>query len=727
MIALMLLVLVGCVSKVTASVSDTTRVVILHTNDTRARFTPVTETKLGGVAARRAMISQIRDLYPVVVVDAGDAIAPSPISSWDRGETAIKVMNLLGYDALAPGNREFDFGLDNLQVRQKEGGFAFLCANASGPEHPFLPHLVVERDGIKIGILGLLWPDIASRINKVQLGDLTFSDPIKAARGSIAELRKAGVHYVIGLVHATAPSVLQLARSVEGINLVVAGGYAGLEHTPSVPVRTVLMDGTVVVTTPLEGQYLGRVDIDFVRSEDGVVRVIDTPDVNLIPVTSVPADSVVTSLIRRRMSLFQKETDRDIGVIESTTREEQGRIVAALIRRHTDAEIGVVNLGAIRTVRSGVSLKLREAGAMVRFDDQIVRLSLTGKQVSAILSRSQRVTAENERLVFSGLEPGRKLVDGRPLQNDERYKVVTTSYLATGGDGYADFTTAAEVMSTGIRIRPLVVTSLETWQRLSAERLEDSGRGIWRTGWALEGTFTRNYVDGTTIDYRARGERVSFLSGNTSVAWKGGTRLNLGYDIGRNVWTLENRAEFGQLGSGFSDLEKTADAFESDLVYRFRARDLKVDPFVSAGLGTAFTRTGELNQRPLLLRSSAGLQKRLHHLVTLRVGGRAQRDFTVNETDLGTEIVIETQARVRKEGRLSSRVKNFVGFTDRRVVSVENYNTLTFPLIGNLSLAVRQNNFLYRVNAIKGIEASGIAFRTDLTVGFVYGRDWKWY
>lgn len=60
------------------------------------------------------------------------------------------------------------------------------------------------------------------------------------------------------------------------------------------------------------------------------------------------------------------------------------------------------------------------------------------------------------------------------------------------------------------------------------------------------------------------------------------------------------------------------------------------------------------------------------------------------------------------------------------MISVENYNALNFPLLGTLSLAVRQNNFIYRLDKIRGVPVTGVAFRSDLTVGLTYGIDWKW-
>ncbi len=78
-------------------------------------------------------------------------------------------------------------------------------------------------------------------------------------------------------------------------------------------------------------------------------------------------------------------------------------------------------------------------------------------------------------------------------------------------------------------------------------------------------------------------------------------------------------------------------------------------------------------------------------------------------------------------GKLRSRLRSFTGFTDRHVVSLENYNSLAFPLVGELSLSVQQNNFLYRVNRIGNTPIDGIANRWNLTLGLVYDLGWKWY
>jgi hypothetical protein len=121
-----------------------------------------------------------------------------------------------------------------------------------------------------------------------------------------------------------------------------------------------------------------------------------------------------------------------------------------------------------------------------------------------------------------------------------------------------------------------------------------------------------------------------------------------------------------------------------------------------------------------------GFQKRLYRRVVVRFAGRGQRNYTAKETDYGAEISLDYRRRLPQGGRFRSNTKSFFGFTDRKVISVENYNTFSFPLVGKLSLTVRQNNFLYRVDKIQNVPVKGSAVRMDLTVGFAYGLDWKW-
>ncbi|MBM4029674.1 MAG: hypothetical protein FJ280_30385, partial [Planctomycetes bacterium] len=169
--------------------------------------------------------------------------------------------------------------------------------------------------------------------------------------------------------------------------------------------------------------------------------------------------------------------------------------------------------------------------------------------------------------------------------------------------------------------------------------------------------------------YKDQGERVSFLRGETSVAWNGATRYFLGYELGPHVLLLENSTDFGQLGKSFGNLETVSDRLDSDATYRYRIESLKVDPVASTGVSTAFTRSA--GSRPFRMRGSAGFQKRLRRVVVIRFAGRGQRDFVVNENDYGAEVTLTYRNRMRSGGQFDSMAKGFFGLSYRKVISVE--------------------------------------------------------
>jgi hypothetical protein len=311
-------------------------------------------------------------------------------------------------------------------------------------------------------------------------------------------------------------------------------------------------------------------------------------------------------------------------------------------------------------------------------------------------------------------------VNGRPLRNKEPYRIVTLRRLLQGESGYDQIEHSQTAYDTGISLRSLTSAGLEAWGTLSSSSFwELDLKPVWRSAWSVEGSFNQNYVDQTTAAYRAQGERVSFLRGETQTAWKTTTRYQLGYETSRSSTTLESLGDYGRAAG-----ETTSDQFETDITHRRLAANLKVDPFVSAGFGTAFTKGS--GGRPYQARASAGFERRFLKRWVAQFAARIQRDFAEDQTDYGAGITVTYRVRFKQGGRFSSKIESFFGLSDRKVVSIQNYNAFNFPLVGELSLTVRQNNFVYRLDKIRGVPVTGTAFRTDMTVGLTYGIDWKW-
>ncbi|MDA0711142.1 MAG: 5'-nucleotidase C-terminal domain-containing protein, partial [bacterium] len=665
-----------------------------------------------------------------LVLDAGDALGPQALSWFDDGATMAFAMSRAGVAAMLPGNLDLTLGLDKLLDRQKEALFPMVLSNAvgkKGASWPFSREAIVKVGDILVGVVGAIDPRVVETVPHRMVSGVTFGDPLAAINSLAEALRAQGASLVVALTHMDETKTIALARKMEGVDLVVAGGYDGLDRPGGVPNEIRLLNGLVIVTTPRYGVFLGQVDILMGHSEDGSLRVKKV-GTQLLPIgESLEEDSEVASRVAELEARYDLAAKMPLGRISAETIEEQGELVAGVMRRHTRTEVGIVNRGSIRRMEPHVGLTRGDVDELIRFDDRLVKMLLTGKQLKSIATRSNRSARDASRVMVMGFDLKSGTINGRALLDDEAYRVTTTEFLADGGDGYPEFRSGSQIVHTGIALRGLMATILQDTSSVVGVRdLSDhESQSIWRANWGIEGAFNRNYIDGTTLAYRVNKEKVSFLSGETSVSWNAIVQWALTRDMGNQIIRFENRLSFGQVGTTFGNLEKSEDQFDADVTYAYRTRNFVAEPFGSVGYSTALTASD--GQRPKLVKSSAGFQRRVKHDLLVRLGARAQRDLVAHENDMGLELGLDGSRKFKRKGQLRSRMRGFFGANNRRVISIENYNTLSFPLLGGLRMSARQSNFLYRVNKIGKVPVEGIAFRWDLTVGLVYDLDWKWY
>ena len=697
---------------------------MIHSNDLYGQLIP--KNGRGGLAARVGLIRKLQTSEPAIVLDAGDALGPNAMSRFDAGATMCAAMNRANYAAMAVGNHDLSLGWDVLAERQKETDFPMLAANLvrrDGGKPPLRGYTLVKVGDVQVGIIGVLGPEVAQRIDPGHLAGLRVGDPVKVVDSLAVVLREKKAQCVIILAHIDETSALNFAREVEGVDLVVAGGFSDLDRGLQVPGLIRLVNGLTLVVTPSNGMSVGRVVLHLSSDTQGDMKVVDV-SAEQIPVDrSVASDPETERLINDLRQRYKKATEQRIGQISGKTHRDQGRVVTGVMRRYLNSEVGIINRGGLGLVPSNRVLKVGHIDHLIPFDDRLVKMRLTGAQLLSIFRRSQNALGEDARLIFSGL--GKNTINGRPIQKDELYRVTVVEFLANGGDGYGEFRKGTDVVFTGMPLRQMVVYALRDTQAVLAPDDFTSLRsnGIWHMNWTVKGAFNRNYIDGTTLTYREQKERVSFLSGKTSLAWHTTMNLMVIRDMGKPVLTLEQSLAIGQVGTAFDNLTRSEDQLETDLIYRYRTQSV-ADPFVLAGYSTALSRVD--GQRPKLLRGSMGFRRRFGRTFTIRLGVRGQRDLAIDATDLGLEVSLNYR-RSLGSGNFRSRLRSFTGFTERHVVSLENYNSLTFPLVGALNLSVQQNNFLYRVDRIGNTPVDGIANRWDLTLGLVYDLGWKWY
>lgn len=253
--------------------------VILHTNDTHSQITPQTTGAgkgLGGYERREQYINKVRaENKNVILLDAGDFSQGTPYFTIFKGDVEIELMNALGYDAVCLGNHEFDNGQQELARRIDNAKFPFVCANYDfkAGESPLAgkvkPYTIIEREGKKIGIIGVL-TTLKGLVSPKNTEGIKYEHPYKIINTLALELKKREkCDLVILLTHVgydhgreQSPSDDMLAANSENIDIIIGGHSHTYIKKPAV-IKNKLGKNVIVVTAGEKGENVGRLDIKF--------------------------------------------------------------------------------------------------------------------------------------------------------------------------------------------------------------------------------------------------------------------------------------------------------------------------------------------------------------------------------------------------------------------------------------------------------------------------------
>ncbi|HUV05712.1 MAG TPA: metallophosphatase [Armatimonadota bacterium] len=230
---------------------------ILHTNDLHGKLS---DRALERIAREKASSEN------VLLLDAGDAVSSGNLYYRRGGEPILARMSDLGYDAMAMGNREFHFLAAGLRSKVKLARFPVLSANLRSSDSPTGVSKVADAsfnvNGLRVIVFGLTVPMITRRMMASRLTPFWFDDPITTAAEIVPGLRERA-DVLIALTHIGIESDAELAGSVAGIDLIVAG------HTHAVFPDPKFRGETAIVHAGYWGRYLGRVEISLPGTPGG--------------------------------------------------------------------------------------------------------------------------------------------------------------------------------------------------------------------------------------------------------------------------------------------------------------------------------------------------------------------------------------------------------------------------------------------------------------------------
>ena len=454
----------------------THQLTVLHTNDNHGHFWKNSKGE-GGMAARKTLIDRIRkeaeaEGGSVLVLSGGDINTGVPASDLLDALPDIQGMNLIGYDASAVGNHEFDNPLPILLQQAKWANFPFLAANIyvkKTGKRLFQPYIILNSGALKVAVIGLTTLDTVTTSNPDVVKDFDFKDPVKEAKALIPELKRqadiviAATHlgwYFRGQHGVNAPGDYRLAKEVDGIDI-IAGG-----HSQDPLFRPDIKNSTYIMQAFEWGKYVGRADFIY---RDGILKLTEY---RLIPVNlkrkvvrdgkktyvyvdkKIPEDKAMLELLEPYQKKGEASLNVQVGSTDARLPGERsevrfhetalGRLIASAQKERAKADFAVINSGGIRaSIPEGV-ITYRDVLKVQPFGNQVSYWEATGKEIKNYLQVVGSMPPDSGAFAhFVGVEMTvedgmlkRLLINGKKVENDKTYRMAVNSFSAAGGDGY---------------------------------------------------------------------------------------------------------------------------------------------------------------------------------------------------------------------------------------------------------------------------------------------------
>lgn len=489
----------------------TYKITILHTNDHHGHFWR-SEYGEYGLSAQKTLVDGIRrevaaEGGSVLLLSGGDINTGVPESDLQDAEPDFRGMNLIGYDAMAVGNHEFDNPLTVLRQQEKWAKFPFLSANIyqkSTGDRLFKPWAIFKRQDLKIAVIGLTTDDTAKIGNPEFFTDIEFRKPAEEAKVVIQELQmneKPDViiatthmgHYDNGNHGSNAPGDVEMARSLpEGALAMIVGGHSQdpvcmaaenkkqVDYVPGTPCAPDKQNGIWIVQAHEWGKYVGRADFEFRNGEMKMVNYQLIP-VNLkkkvtwedgksehvLYTPEIAENAQMLSLLSPFQNKGKAQLDVKIGAVNDRLEGDRskvrfvqtnmGHLILAAQMARTGADFGVMSGGGIRDSIEGGDITYKSVLKVQPFGNVVVYADMNGKDVTDYLTAVAQIKPDsgaypqfaNVSFVAKDGKLNDLKINGEPVDPAKTYRMATLSFNATGGDGYPRIDNKPGYVNTG--------------------------------------------------------------------------------------------------------------------------------------------------------------------------------------------------------------------------------------------------------------------------------------
>lgn len=459
-----------------------TKIVILHTNDVHG-YMEASGSCLGMAAVAQLKKDYEKQGYDVLLMDAGDMLQGSIFAGYSQGKSVVSVMNAAGYDVVALGNHDFDYGADVLEERMSEMHFPALAANitvdATGKPFTRENEIFVLSDGTKLGVFGLDTPSTQTASTPKNTAGLTFAsgeELYAAAQKQIDDLKNQGCSLIVCLGHLGENNTVseinaeKVVENTRGLDVLIDGHdhekenriVKDLEGNDILVVETgsclknigilTYEDGRFTESLAEAGTYTGK-DPEVAKTIAGISAEIEAALGEKVAVTDWELDC----------DAMDKESNLGDLIADS--------IYWQVSQTGAAPDAAIVNGGALRSSIHAGEIKRLNIMDAFPFNNQLCTVEVTGAELLEALEAATQTSPESaltqvsqikytldttvpyqkgekypDSTFYAPAAPGSRVaiteVGGKAFDPKATYTIATIDFIASGGDSFYVFAKA---------------------------------------------------------------------------------------------------------------------------------------------------------------------------------------------------------------------------------------------------------------------------------------------
>ncbi|WP_277850171.1 bifunctional UDP-sugar hydrolase/5'-nucleotidase UshA [Moellerella wisconsensis] len=523
---------------------QTYNITILHTNDHHGRFWHNNQGEYG-LAAQKTVVDQIRNEVEkqggsVLLLSGGDVNTGVPESDLQDAEPDFKGMNLVGYDAMALGNHEFDNPLEVLRMQEKWAKFPFLSANiydTQSGKRLFKPYQIFDKQGVKIAVMGLTTDDTVRIGNPANFPGVEFRVPALEAKKVVEELRANEQpdiiiaathmgHYDNGEHGSNASGDVEMARSLPAgyLDMIVGGhsqdpvcmsaenkNYKQADYIPGTPCAPDHQNGTWIVQAHEWGKYVGRADFEFKNGKftlkhyqlipvnlNKKVTKEDGSSERVYYTQQIEQDPIMMKLLTPYQEKGNQQLNINVGSVDgklvgdrNKVRFEQTNMAHLLLaaqKERANADFAIMSGGGVRDSIEPGDITYKDVLKVQPFGNELVYIDFKGQEVAEYLTAVANMKPDSGAYaqfynVSLTVNPDGSIsqvkIEGKPLEADKTYCMATLNFNAIGGDGYPKIDSHPGYVNTGFVDAEVLKGYIEAHSPLKVADYQPKGEIIY--------------------------------------------------------------------------------------------------------------------------------------------------------------------------------------------------------------------------------------------------------